>query len=315
MVKYLKPISSKIEELKESFGNGVFLVGEEGSGKTITLLEYVKQSKNSRNPVIDITPISIYSLTVYDDFAKLYLMCMILQKILLYIKNNYLRCYVEHFLFFNTKINDIQNDIIMMYNLGKYKIDNTNINKTFLNKPEILLEEFLNIAVNYLNYDNLTVVLDNFDVEMPYIKLYQTYIYELLKKYLKVIATISDPLVINNSEKLQNLSQNNTLIMMDYNRKVDTVKKILDGYFSSTQDKKIISRRISFLFKNSTIEEMIKNTNGNLFSMILALRVFFEHIKEIDSSEYDRAILNIINENLSFNSVIINRHRNRKLYL
>ena len=315
MVKYLKPINNKIEEIKNAPSNGIFLVGEEGSGKTTTLLEYVEQSRRTSNPVIDITPISIYSLEVYVEFAKLYIVCNTLQKMLLYIKDNYLKCYVEHFLFFNTKITNIQDDIITIYIFDKYDIKDTSITKDILKNPEILLDEFLLNAIKYLKYNNLTVVLDNFDIEKPYIRLYQTYLYDTLKKYLRVVATISDPNTINNPQKLNKLAKNNSLIILDYNREIDTVKKILDDSLPIKQNQNVISKRVSFLFSNSVIEQLITKTNGNLFAMILAIRIFFEHINEINPDEYDNALLTIVDENLKFNSLLLDRQKKRKLYL
>ena len=213
---YLKPINLIIEELKKSSTNGIFLVGEPGSGKTTTLLEYIEKNKRTNTPVIDITLQSIYSIEIYNDLAKLFQICSVLQKMLLYIKDNYLRCYVEHFLLFNTKIYNIQNDIIRMYNLNNYSLNDTCIDNIILNNPELLLEEFLDISLKSLKFKNLTVVLDNFDIEKPYMCLYQTYMYDMLKKYLKVVATISDLTIINNQDKLTKLSKNNTLVMVNY---------------------------------------------------------------------------------------------------
>ena len=167
---YIKPINLIINEINKVQNNGVFLVGGEGSGKTTTLLKYVDTNKKTTKPVIDTTLMAIFPLEIHNDFAKLYQVCNILQKMLLYIKENFLRCYVEHFLFFNTKIFNIQNDILAMYNLNRYDLDATSIDKNILNNPEILIEEFLNIATKYLKYESLTVVLDNFDIEKPYMQ-------------------------------------------------------------------------------------------------------------------------------------------------
>ena len=95
---YLKPINLIINEIELARTNGIFLIGEPGSGKTITLLKYIEKNKKTNNPVIDITLQSINSIEIYNDIAKLFQVCNILQKMLLYIKNNYLKCYVEHFL-------------------------------------------------------------------------------------------------------------------------------------------------------------------------------------------------------------------------
>lgn len=313
--RYLNPISNTIHKIKNTTKNGVLLVGEEGSGKTATILEYVKQNRNSSTPVIDITLLADYSLEINNEIAKLFHICSIIQKMLFYIKDNYLDTYVNHFIFFNARISNIQKDIVAMYSLGKYSIDGTNIDKIMLNNPEILLEEFLTNVMKYLNYRDITLIIDNFDVEKPYTRLYQTYMYELLKKYLKVVATVSDPTVINNSQKLNELNQNNDLIMMNYNRDINTVKRILDESMADKQNKKIISRRICFTFSDSTIEKLINKTNGNLFAMMLAIKIFFEQINEFEPSIYDERLMAIVDENLQFNSILISRNKTRKLYL
>ena len=203
---------------------------------------------------------------------------IIIQKIIIYIKNNYLDAYVNHFIFFNDRISNIQKDIVAMYSLGKYSIDGTNIDKIMLNNPEILLEEFLTNVMKYLNYRDITLIIDNFDVEKPYTRLYQTYMYELLKD-------------------------------------INTVKRILDESMADKQNKKIISRRICFTFSDSTIENLINKTNGNLFAMMLAIKIFFEQINEFEPSIYDERLMAIVDENLQFNSILISRNKTRKLYL
>ena len=300
MVKYLKPINNILTEIKESLGKGIFLVGEEGSGKTATLLEYVKQNKNTTKPVIDVTLISNYSLEVYGNIAKLFQVSNVILKMLLYIKDTDIDNYIEHFIFFNARISNIEK---------------TSIDKTTLNHPEILLEEFLNKALKYLNYQDITIILDNFDVEKPFMRLYQTYMYELLKNYLRVIATISDPQVINNWEKLNKLSQNNDLIMMNYNRDVNIVKIILDNSMVQEQNKKVISKKVSFMFKDDTIKELINKTNGNLFVMKAVVNEFFQNITEINPLDYDYYLLGLVDKLLGVNSILIDRHKVRKLYL
>lgn len=313
---YLKPINLIIEEIKKSPTNGVFLVGAAGSGKTYTLLEYVEKSKKTNKPVIDITLISNYSMEISNDFTKLFQICIILQKMLLYIKENYLKCYVEHFLLFNTKTINILNEIIIMYNLNNYQLNNNLIDNNVLNRPEILLEEFLDISLKYLKYDNLTVVLDNFDIEKPYMYLYQTYMYNMLKKYLYVVATISDLNVINNPNKLNKLSKNNTLVEVNYNKDVKIVKKILDKSLMISQNKNVISKKVSFIFNDNAIKELIIKTNGNLSLMIFVMKTFFECIKDIYLLDYDKYLLSIVDEYLNSSNQIFDKHsKQRKLLL
>lgn len=315
MGKYLKPINDIIDEIKIAPSNGIFLVGEEGSGKTATLLEYVKKNKKTDNPVIDITLVSNYSLLVYGNIAKLFQICTIIQKMLLYIKDVNLNKYIEQFIFFNAKITNIQKDIVTMYSLNRYNIDETSIDREVLNNPEILLEEFLNKILKYLNYQNLTVILDNFDVEKPYTYLYQTYIYDILKKYFRVVATISDESVINNPEYLTALAQNNTLIMMNYNKNVKVIKRILDNSVASFKTEKVISKQVSFMFDDNTINELIKKTNGNIFKMILIMMAFFERFKHIESDQYVNSLLEVADEYLNFNEILKENDKKRKLYL
>ena len=315
MGKYLKPIYQKIKELKDAPDNGIFLVGEAGSGKTTTLLEYINKSKNTANPAIDVTPVSIFSIELYEEYAKLYNMCNVIQKMLLYIKEIYLEKYIEQFMFFNAKITNIQQDIVAMYSLGKYNLEKTCITIDELNNPEILLEDFLTRVLKCLNYDKLTIILDNFDVARPYARLYQTYIYDILKKHFRVIATISDVNVINNSEELNKLSQNNSLVMMNYNRNVDIIKKVLDSSINYENSNNVISKRISFLFSDDVIAELIRKTNGNIFMMNLIVTTFFERLNEIEMTEYNRSLLDIANEFLNFNEVLRESEKKRKLYL
>ena len=260
---YLKPINKVIKDIKEAPSNGVFLVGSQGTGKTTSLLEYIEQNKKTNTPVINTTLISDIPIQIFNEYAKLFQVCNVLQKILLYLKENYLSKYIRYFIFFNAKITNIQKDIITMYNFNSYKIDNINITKDIFYNPEILLEEFLNLAIQHLNYQNITIILDNFDIEKPYSYLYQTYMYGLLKKYLQVVATISDPNVINNPNKLHKLSEDNSLIMMNYSKDVHIVKKILDSFNQNNMGKNVISCRVRFTFSDEVIAKLINKTNGN----------------------------------------------------
>ena len=312
---YLKPINKVIKDIEETPTNGVFLVGSQGTGKTKTLLEYVEQNKKTNTPVINTTLISDIPIQIFNEYAKLFQVCNVLQKILLYLKENYLSKYIRYFIFFNAKITNIQKDIITMYNFNSYKIDNINITKDIFYNPEILLEEFLNLAIKHLNYQNITLILDNFDIEKPYSYLYQTYMYGLLKNYLQVVATISDSNVINNPNKLHKLSEDNSLIMMNYSKDVHVVKKILDSCVQNNMGKNVISCRVRFTFSDEVIAKLINKTNGNLLVMIVIMRIFFQHIKEINPLNYEQYLFNILESNNRETEIVLNDTRRRKLYL
>ena len=311
----IKPINLIIEKLKNAQKNGVFLLGEAGSGKTATLLTYIEQSKKTNTPVIDITLTSISSLNLTKELAKLFQVCIILQKMLLYLKENYLKSYFEHFLLFNTKILNITKDIINMYNLNNYSLKDSIITNDILNNPEILLQEFMNLVNTHLNITKLTVILDNFDIEKMDMQLYQTDIYSMLKKYMQVVATISDSKVINNSDKLKSLSKDNTLIKVDYNREVSIVKRILDKSLLTEPYKNVIGKSVSFTFKDDTIAKLINKTNGNLNLMLLAVKMFFARIYEIPSLEYENTLLSIVDECMYLKAFLLNSEKVRKLII
>ena len=311
----VKPINLIIEKLKNAQNNGIFLLGEAGSGKTATLLTYIEQSKKTNTPVIDITLTSISSLNLTKELAKLFQVCIILQKMLLYLKENYLKSYFEHFLLFNTKILNITKDIINMYNLNNYILKDSIITKDILNNPEILLQEFMNLVNTYLNITKLTVILDNFDIEKMDMQLYQTDIYSMLKKYMQVVATISDSKVINNSDKLKSLSKDNTLIKVDYNREVSIVKRILDKSLLTEPYKNVIGKSVSFTFKDDTIAKLINKTNGNLNLMLLAVKMFFARSSEIPSLEYENTFLSIVDECMYLKAFLIDSEKVRKLII
>ncbi len=310
---YLSPIYRVIRELKTPSNNGIFLLGNIGSGKTTILNQYIDDSRGTNKPVIDITLFANYSLALWHDYAKLYHVCLVLQKMLIYIKDTNLKKYFNFFLIFNTKISTMMTDIINMYNLNKYQLDNSIIDENILHNPEILLEEFLNLTMKHLKYDTLTVVLDNFDVSKPYFVLYQKYIYEMLKQHLNVVATISDANILEDKNKLNILSQNNTLVSIEYNYDVNTVKTILDNYLQE-EGKNIISKKVSFIFSDDIIAMLIDKTQGNIAKMKRAINIFFEHIKEIEYENYGTYLLNIVDNELNDNITGVVK-RQRKFYL
>ena len=202
-----------------------------------------------------------------------------------------------------------------MYNLNNYILKDSIITKDILNNPEILLQEFMNLVNTYLNITKLTVILDNFDIEKMDMQLYQTDIYSMLKKYMQVVATISDSKVINNSDKLKSLSKDNTLIKVDYNREVSIVKRILDKSLLTEPYKNVIGKSVSFTFKDDTIAKLINKTNGNLNLMLLAVKMFFARSSEIPSLEYENTLLSIVDECMYLKAFLLDSEKVRKLII
>ena len=75
------------------------------------------------------------------------------------------------------------------------------------------------------------------------------------------------------------------------------------------QNKNVISKKVSFIFNDNTIKELIIKTNGNIYIMILTIKTFFERIKDIYLLDYDKYLLSIADEYLDTNKLFKSKQR------
>ena len=184
-----------------------------------------------------------------------------------------------------------------------YRSTTTFINDSLYVCPELLIDNLLDLMVNSLRVENITLVLDNFDrIGTSSIK-YQTFIYERLKSYFNLIMAISDENSINNTEKINSLKVNNEIINVDYSADVDSVIEILDKESHKILRTKLTNYdfryRLRFVLDKNTIAMMIEKTNGNLFDMLSALRVLYRNIPKLKKEEYGLFILNYIDKEIN----------------
>ena len=158
---------------------------------------------------------------------------------------------------------------------------------------------------------NVTIMLDNFDVigygDVPNLH-YQKYMYNLLKDYTRLIITVSDERILNSTEEKTRLSNDNSLIEVNYSKKINDVKEIIDVNLSMGRHK---SERIGLLLSNETIMLMIEKTNGNLFDVLKTIREFYRNINNLNKEEYDAFVLNYI-DNVINRSPIFTGHIKRE---
>jgi len=156
------------------------------------------------------------------------------------------------------------------------------------------------MSIVSLDVKTIRLVIDNFDSIGYSSKRYQTYIYNLLKKYLNIIITISDRTVLNSDERQNNLSKNNELIDLYYNLSVEHVKRIIEMNFEHEN----IRTSINFVLSDLDIAILINKTNGNIFDILSAVRYLYSNIENLKREEYRIFLLNYIDKEINKNPLI-----------
>ena len=287
------PINAILNELDDN-SSSVLLLGEPGSGKSTILKEYLKTS-NDKKWVID-TSIKLgeYPMIWNENSFNLYHTALIVNKILLHIEKM-VPILSIHIMYFKIYIENILKQLNFMQVTLNYDDDELFIDKEVIKRPEILIDELLRLISKYLDINKLIVVLDDFDRIGESSRRYQEFIYNRVKEYLNVIITVSDLEAIQDSSVDYG---DNKIIRIDYSRKTETVKDILDKEIVRIMlNKKLsFSYRIRFTLSDSCINEIILRTNGNLFDMLKAIRALYNDIENIPENQYEEFILNYIDE-------------------
>lgn len=296
----------------------IIIAGLPGTGKTTVInntLTYNEDSIIFNGTLKDTEYLCLRENNIFD----LYHVCLIIKKILLKIKKNYLDKYMINFVFFDIYINNIIKQIYDMSMTDIYEKETSLINKEIIDTPEILLDKLFSLISKELDIKVFSLIIDDFDKIGEGSQRYQELIYNRLKSYLRLIITISDKNIVNNLEKMQEFSIDNEVIKLDYSNNIEIVRKILN---EEVRNNFIKTRKVSmtynlyFILNDDTIELMIKKTNGNLFDMLNAIRYLYSNIEELDRSEYSTFILNyiddVINKNPILTGIIMPK---RKLYI
>lgn len=306
---YTKPVDVVVKSINDCSYNKVFLLGSEGTGKSVVLKEFSNQNKNLSNPIINGTAMLDKYISIYDrDVANLNQMIQIIKVILNYIKVNISDQYYAFYEFEN-KLSIISQVIDAIYMFSRYESKYNMLGKELCDTPEVLLEEFLSICTKSLDFETITLVIDNFDTygASGPSERYQRFIYNLLSKYLRLVMTVSDESVLNDASVIDKLSCENDIVTLEYSKELSTVKEILDTIFISESIEKgnlVRLNRVGLILSDETVLLMIKKTNGNLFDMIRTLRELYRNLDTLDKGECDIFVLNYIDKVINKSPII-----------
>lgn len=298
---------NKIKNLINETDSDILLVGKRGYGKTTILKEVAKYSDREKMLVNGTVKLGEEIFLVDRDVYNLYHICLIIKKILLNIRTKYIPEYMNCFVEFEIQMDNILRQIGYMNMTGIHRRVTKLITEDLYSRPEILLDEILRLISKYLNIKDLTLIVDNFD-EVDYSsKRYQEFLYNRIKEYINLILTISDERVIDNNSLLEDFSEDNEVIKLDYSTSLDSVKEILEQEVHEilSRDKVfVLNHQLKYVLSDETILLMIEKTNGNLFDMLNALRTLYHHIDELDVIECNAYILNYIDKVINMNPII-----------
>lgn len=292
----LEPVNEIIEKIKESNNNRIFLAGDINTGKSIVLKEYLYQSNDLNNPVIDVSlKYGEYNSHLPKEIFDLYHMCLIIQKMLEFIKKNHPYQY-SSFDCLEGIINNVMLQIKYMLYSMKFDNKDEKISNFLLNDPSVLLDHFWNLAVQVLDFKTITVVIDNFDEVGLSSCQYQKYLYNALSERLNIIATISDKEVLYNEDRRKALEINNEVISVDYSKDVSVVREILAHLIPSET---IENGQTKTLIDDEVIEYMIKNTNGNISDMMYAISQANRNLTGFNKDSYVTAIIDYVDKEIN----------------
>jgi len=300
---YMPPVEEVIKRLENTNKNTVIVAGRDGLGKSVVLKEYVARNEDLNNPVIDCT----FS---YDDLVvrgnkkviELSYVCKALEKMVLYVTEHHNNEELREVLAFEQKLLAIRKHLNYMYFFGKYN-PTDDLVKELSNNPLVLLEEFMTIVKEKLNYESVTAVIDNFDTVGNANGHFQQFVYNVLSQYVRLVITLSDEEILNSEENMNVLQEYNDIVRIEALKDVDVVKTILDSAMSSYG---YAHEKIDLVLSDETIAIMISKTNGNLYDMIRTIIVLYNKIyqEELLPNEYDIFVNNYIDAEINRNPVL-----------
>lgn len=310
---YREPVNEIVGKLNDNIDKNILLTGVEQGGKSVVLNEFMKQ-QNKEIIIIDASVKNGEFMRIHDKLFNLYHVCLVVQKMILHLQKTspddvYLFDYI------NQQTRDLLSKINLICTLGfadsEDKYVGKYIDKYILETPESLIHNFIRIALFVLDYQQVTLILDNFDVVGESSIQYQQFMYNTLKQFekLKFVATVSSEEVLNNYDSLENLRGKECMINVGYSFDKEIVKTIID-------DKIEEMIKPSKLLSDRAFGTMILLTNGNLMHMELAIRYLYSILSMTNQSDYEseliKYITNVINKNpiITGNAVIT-----RKLHI
>ena len=298
-----KPIKPIIENLNDLSLKSVFLLGESGAGKSTVLKHYEDQNKKH---TINITLNNTDYISYQDiNLVKLYYLALVIQKMLFNIQLFYYNKFIKNMIFFNSYVNYMIKRLKEIFTLGIN--DDYLINEKYLLNPQLLVNDFIDLVSRFLNYQEITLIIDNFDSFGESSNIYQSLMYSVLFEHFRVVATISDKSVIQNKQALENLEKRNTLIPVNYGKDLEMIKLLFA---------EIVNYRLISFINDQVLEEIITKTDGNLFTIKRIFNIFKLLYKEWQPRNYNKALLLILNKVININYLInIDNGNSRHLYI
>lgn len=287
---YSNPIKEVTKKIEHTEKDMIFLTGTRKSGKS-TVINYYK-NKNRDNFIVDCSnKFEDYFIIPDHNLARLYYTCIIINKIIEYIKINHNKEY-NNFCMYEFVTNKIINEIKNMVTTLNYGSRNIIFNEEFYENPNIILDDFLDTFVKRFGKQILTILIDNFDSYGSSSYYYQNAVYSSIKNRMKGVLVVSDETVLN-SERKKTLETNNEIIEVNYSFDPETVKEILDTMYINEQlrnNKLSMIVRLRFILDENTIKKMIFITNGNLYEMYTAYKNLINNIDNLNPKDYSKYI-------------------------
>lgn len=299
--------TSKLLSEIEQTNKSIMLAGGEGVGKSYILNRAVVDNNNKLFLVNGTFTVDEHRILHSTNITEIYHICLIIKKIIQYIKINYTNEYLTKFVMYDNYIDNILRRINIMYLTGIYTNERKVVDEELYENPELMMDNFLQMLFNCIDISKVYLIIDEFDKGCRVGTVYQKLIYEKLKKYMTVIMTISDKSVINDESKLETFSHQNDIVKLEYTKDVEIIADILDKDISDYM-KRFSKTPIHFstreLLGDEVIGLMIQKTKGNLFDLLTAIRHFYNHMSELTKEEYAIFILDHIDKEINKSPIL-----------
>ena len=305
---YLEPVQSVITDINGNLDKNILLTGVQGGGKSVVLNELLKEQTQGVE-LIDGSVKNGEFIQLHGRLFNLYHICLLVKKMILHVQTTAPQEY-DLFQSLDTQVSDILNRINLICTMGGIAKEEKYIDKYILENPECLIENFIRIATLILDYQQITLILDDFDKIGQSSLQYQKLMYTTLKKFeqLKFIATVSSDDVLNDYIRLEELRKKECLVNVGYSFDTQVVKTIL-GMKKEEQN-------LADILKDKTISSMSLLTNGNLIEIESAYIHLCEMLPKLNKEDYDREVLIYISSVINKSPMITGKNKfERKLYI
>lgn len=278
-----------VNRINNSDKKYIFLSAPNQGGKTTTL-KLFKDSLSGNNDCIYVDYKYInYIPSLNEKDYSFYCELMLVEEILTSIKNNNSKMYSELIIFHKYILNKLN-----MFN--NYILTGIPSSKMYDNySPSVYINRLLEIY-KISNSNKLTIIIDHYDSRVGFNERFNGVMLNCLKDFDKSI------IVCSSKNKLISNEENQEEICFDYYNKAENVQYILLDFLVKFKSKIMNVVYYKEVKDINIINNLIRITNANIFSMLkiledcidknISIQEFIDNIREDNKDNIDEIMFN-----------------------